>query len=96
MWGWGQSSSDLIQNVYQAATRSRTMSNAELQSRKEAEAKINKEGKGTCKFCGEEIFKNEAMVWESESLLSFCDQSTAKNLHQPIVKWSKEDGVYTP
>lgn len=70
----------------------------ETVKKKEAEEKIEREGKGICEYCGEEIFKSGASpgggwTWESEFLVGFCVIAKA-NKHKPLVKWSPEEGVY--
>lgn len=79
-----------IQEVQQAA-------NPEASKKREAEDIILKEGKGTCTFCKEEIYKNEDMpgggwVWESETLIGYC--LTAKDhKHKPQIRWTSAGGV---
>lgn len=88
VFGWG--AFDQIQVVQQAA-------NPAAAKRKEAEDIILKEGKGICTFCKEEIFKNENMpgggwVWESETLIGWCDLAK-DHKHKPQIKWTSEGGV---
>ena len=90
MWGW---------EGIQAAIHQAQIPDKEIKAKKEAMDKIEREGRGTCKYCGEEIIKNENMssagwTWESELMLGFCDKSSSKAKHEPMVKYNLEDGVY--
>lgn len=67
-----------------------------MSARIEAEKRINEEGRGTCEFCKEEIFKNPAAsggywTWESEAMIGFCDTGPDFK-HRPLIKWT-EDGI---
>lgn len=88
MFGWA--GFEQIQIVQQKAT-------PDAAKKREAEEKINKDGRGTCTFCKEEIFKNDNMtgggwVWESEILVGWCDVAK-DHKHKPQVTWTSENGV---
>lgn len=73
----------------------------EIRLKKEAMDRIDREGVGVCKFCDEEIVKNENMpgggwTWESEFMLGWCDVSKDRK-HSPKVTYSELTGVkYVP
>lgn len=61
------------------------------------EKEIEESGRGVCKFCKEEIVKNESMpgggwIWESEFMLGFCDKDSGRK-HKPLVKYVPDEGV---
>lgn len=59
---------------------------AEAKAKREAEQKIEEEGRGDCAHCKEELVKNERGIWESEFLVEYC--STARDhKHKPLVTW---------
>lgn len=81
-------------NAFNGIQQAHQAMNPDAAKRKEAEDLINKEGKGICHHCKEEIFKNETLVlWESESLLGFCPNSKDRK-HAPKVVWTAEEGVH--
>lgn len=85
MFGW---------NAFEGMQQAQQAMNPDSVKKKEAEDIINKEGKGLCSSCKEEIVKNETLgVWESESLLAWCD-GAKDHRHKPQVRWTSEDGVH--
>lgn len=93
MWGWINP-----EGAVQAAQVNK-LSDAEMKAQRAAQQKIEQEGKATCKYCEEDIYKNESQTaggwtWESEYMLGFCEKSPLKNTHAPMVKWNIEDGVH--
>jgi hypothetical protein len=83
MFGWG--TFDRIQEVQKTMQPD--------PRKKEAEDLINKEGRGICFHCKDEIIKNEVLaVWESESLLAWCEKSK-DHRHRPQIRWTSEGGV---
>lgn len=92
MWGWGFPEDF----GFTTSKKSPSLSLAEMKARKEALDKIEKEGRATCKFCEEEIVKNDnskdtGLTWESEFMLSFCEKSTGRNRsHEPLVEYKVE------
>lgn len=84
--------------VFERIQEVQRANNPEAAKKKEIEDLINKEGKGICEYCGEEIFRNDSVsgggwVWESESMVGFCDK-TKTSKHKPLVKWTPKDGVH--
>lgn len=89
---------DVIERIQAAQGNKPTVDTEELKLKKEAERKIEESGRATCEYCGEAIAKNDSVpgggwVWESESLIGFCDKGGKGSKHKPLVKWKPEEGV---
>ena len=87
---------EVIERIQQA--QAAKVETPESKARREAEKKIEEEGKAVCMFCEDEIWKNETVpgggwVWESEILVGYCEKGGNQHKHKPLVKYSLEDGV---
>jgi hypothetical protein len=75
---------------------------AKAEAERDALRKVEKEGKGICKYCDEEIYKNDSVpgggwTWESEILVGYCPQAdTRHGKHVPKISWQPEIGAYLP
>lgn len=61
----------------------------------EMQQKVMASGKGICLFCDSEIYRNDSVpgsgwIWESESLVGFCEKGTGKK-HAP---GAQKSGVF--
>jgi len=81
MFGWGGAG-------WEGIVESQKTSNPPSK-RWEEEQRINREGRGICQFCKEEIVKNDNMpgggwTWESEFMLGWCDDAKDRK-HKPQI-----------
>lgn len=79
------------------AVQTKPKPDPDADSKREAMALIEKDGRGICEFCGEEIIKTEYTqhwTWESEFLLGYCPEGGAQHKHKPLLKYSVEKGAH--
>ncbi len=63
----------------------------EALKKREAERKVEEEGRAECAYCRQELIKNENLgVWESETLLAYCTDAR-DHKHRPKIVWKEEE-----
>lgn len=84
LWGFPES----IEKIKTAHLTPEEAEEAKL--KREAEKKVEEEGRGDCSYCKEEIVKNDRGLWESDLLLEYCTDAK-DHKHRPKIVWKKSE-----